>query len=148
MEKIIFDSGMRSFQINENGVLRFNPSDPNVYARFMDAVEQIKNVQSEQAEQANRVDRNAESAPEEILRIMRETDKKVKDILNNVFGNGNNFDELLEGVNLMAVATNGERVIANLIDALLPIMEEGAKNCVKAEVSEAKTNRDIRREMQ
>ena len=148
MEKITFDSGMRSFRINENGVLRFNPSDPNVYARFMDAVEKIKNVQNEQAEQANQVDRNAETAPEEILRIMRETDKKVKDILNNEFGNGNNFDELLEGVNLMAVATNGERVIANLIDALLPVMEEGAKACVKAEVSEAKANRDARREVQ
>ncbi len=148
MDNIIFDSGMRSFRINDGGVLRFNPSDPNVYARFMDAVEKIKSVESEQAQQANQVDRNAETAPEEILHIMSETDKKVKDILNNVFGNGNNFDELLEGVNLMAVATNGERVIANLIDALLPIMEAGAKACVQSEVKDAKLNREQRRALQ
>lgn len=148
MENIVFDSGMRSFRINDSGILRFNPSDPNVYARFMDAVEKIKSVESEQAQQANLVDRNAETAPEEILHIMSETDKKVKDILNNVFGNGNNFDELLEGVNLMAVATNGERVISNLINALLPIMEAGAKACVESEVNDAKRNREQRRALQ
>ena len=148
MDNIIFDSGMRSFCINDSGVLRFNPSDPNVYARFMDAVEKIKSVESEQAEKAKQVDLNAESAPEEILRIMSETDKKIKGILNNVFGNGNDFDELLEGVNLVAVATNGERVISNLIDALLPIMEAGAKACVQTEAHEAKLNREQRRALQ
>ena len=148
MENIIFDSGMRAFRINDSGVLRFNPSDPNVYARFMDAVEKIKTVEAEQAHKANQIDRNAESAPEEILRIMSETDKNIKDLLNHVFGCGNNFDELLEGVNLMAVATNGERVVSNLINALLPIMEAGAKACVQSEVSNARLNREQRRAVQ
>ena len=148
MENIIFDSGMRSFRINDGGVLRFNPSDPNVYARFMDAVDEIKSIEAEQAKRANALDRTAENAPEEILHIMSETDKKVKTVLNNVFGNGNNFDELLEGVNLMAVATNGERVISNLINALIPIMEAGAKACVQSEVNDAKLNREQRRAMQ
>lgn len=148
MDNINFDSGMRSFRINDSGILRFNPSDLNVYARFMDAVEKIKSVESEQAQKASCVDRNAETAPEEILHIMSETDKQVKGILNHVFGNGNDFDTLLEGVNLMAVATNGERVINNLIDALLPIMEAGVKNCVQSEVNDAKLNREQRRALQ
>ena len=148
MENIIFDSGMRSYRINDGGVLRFNPSDPNVYARFMDAVDEIKTIEAEQAKRANALDRTEENTPEEILHIMSETDKKVKAVLNNVFGNGNNFDELLEGVNLMAVATNGERVISNLINALIPIMEAGAKACVQSEVNDAKLNREQRRAMQ
>ena len=148
MENIIFDSGMRSYRINDGGVLRFNPSDPNVYARFMDAVDEIKTIEAEQAKRANTLDRTEENAPEEILHIMSETDKKVKAVLNNVFGKGNNFDELLEGVNLMAVATNGERVISNLINALIPIMEAGAKACVQSEVNDAKLNREQRRAMQ
>ena len=28
------DTGIQEFQINNGGVLRFNPSDPNVYNRF------------------------------------------------------------------------------------------------------------------
>ena len=79
---------------------------------------------------------------------MSETDKNIKDLLNHVFGCGNNFDELLEGVNLMAVATNGERVVSNLINALLPIMEAGAKACVQSEVSNARLNREQRRAVQ
>lgn len=148
MEKITFDSGMRSFQINENGVLRFNPSDPNVYARFMEAADKIKDVEKEQAKRAEQIDRNAATAPNEILHLMQETDRKIKHILNDVFGKGNDFDNLLEGVNLMAVATNGNRVISNLMDALQPIMEAGAKDCVNSEISEAKANRDARRETQ
>ena len=35
MEKIQFDAGQRSYRINGNGILRFNPGDPNLYARFM-----------------------------------------------------------------------------------------------------------------
>lgn len=148
MDKITFDSGIRTYRINGNGVLRFNPSDPNVYARFMDAVEKIKTVESEQAHKASQIDKNAESAPEEILRIMSETDKKIKELLDHVFGCGNDFDEILEGVNLMAVATNGERVVSNLINALLPIMESGAKACVQSEVSNARLNREQRRAVQ
>ena len=31
MEKLSFDTGIREYDVNGNGVLRFNPSDPNVY---------------------------------------------------------------------------------------------------------------------
>ena len=36
MEKIIFDGGLREYEVG-GGILSFNPSDPNVYTRFMDA---------------------------------------------------------------------------------------------------------------
>ena len=49
MEKISFDSGIRSYKINGTGVLRFNPGDPNVYARYMEAVPKIKAVEQEMA---------------------------------------------------------------------------------------------------
>ena len=29
-EKLSFDTGIREYEINDNGILRFNPSDPNV----------------------------------------------------------------------------------------------------------------------
>ena len=42
MEKLTFDTGLQRYRINGGAVLTFNPADPNVYARFMDAVEEIK----------------------------------------------------------------------------------------------------------
>lgn len=148
MEQLIFDSGIKEYQINGKGVLRFNPSDPNVYARFMDLLPKIQEIEKEMNQQAAAVDSTSEKAGEETLRIMKEMDSRIKAVLNDVFGSENDFDEILEGVNLMAVASNGQRVVANLMDALQPIMEAGVKKCVKSEVDTAKKNRQQRRAMQ
>lgn len=151
MEKLTFDSGIKEYQINDNGVLRFNPADPNVYARFLSAMEEIESLESALVAKA----KDIESAPDQgqssaaVLKLMAEADRKIKNILSHVFGASNNFDEILGGVNLLAVAGNSERVITNFLAALQPIMVAGAENCAKqqadAAVSEAKKNRAMRR---
>ena len=136
MEKIIFDSGVKEYEINNNGVLRFNPSDPNVYARFFDAAEQIKEIEKDLIEKGKAL-ANDEENGEAAVRFMQEADKKVKEQLNQVFGAGNDFNKLLGGVNLLAVAINGERVVTNLMQALVPIIEDGAKKCADQRVGDA-----------
>lgn len=149
MEQLIFDSGIKEFQVNGKGVLRFNPSDPNVYGRFMEAMDKIKEVEKKMTAKAKLVEKKQDQdTGEAVIRIMCETDSKMKAILNEIFGHENNFDQLLEGVNLMAVASNGKRVITNLLEVLQPIMEEGAKACADGEVETAKLNREQRRALQ
>ena len=136
MEKLIFDAGIKEYEINGNGVLRFNPSDPNVYARFFDAAEQIQQIEKDLTEKGKALvkdEKNGEAA----IRLIQEADKKVKDLLGQVFGAGNDFDKLLGGVNLLAVAVNGERVVTNLLQALMPIIEDGAKKCADQRVDDA-----------
>lgn len=151
MEKLIFDSGVKEYQINDNGVLRFNPSDPNVYARFLDAMDKIQTVENDLVAKAKEIEKleDQEQSGVAVLRLMAEADREVKKILTEVFGADNNFDEVLGGVNLLAVATNGERVITNFLAVLQPIMVAGAENCAKqqadAAVAEAKLNRAQRR---
>lgn len=148
MEKLNISVGIKRYQLVEGGaLLSFNPGDPNVYARFMELVPKVKEVQHEMAEKAKTVDVNAADAGEHTVRIMRETDRRMKDILNQIFGKENNFDDILVGVNLMAVTESGNRVIDNVLDALSPIMNEGAKSCVDSEVKTAKLNREQRRAM-
>ena len=149
MEQLIFDSGIKKYQINGKGILQFNPSDPNVYARFMDMVPKINEIEKEMNAKAGKIDYSDKAAAgEEKLRLMRDTDHRIKAVLNEIFGQENDFDKILEGVNLMAVASNGQRVVSNLMDALQPIMEEGAQACVRSEVDAAKLNREQRRAMQ
>ncbi len=150
MEQLNLYSGVKEYQLMEGGaILRFNPSDPNVYARFMESSEKIRAVEQQQAAKAKILtDKKPENMGEESLKIMRETDRLMKNILNDIFGDGNNFDQILCGLNLMAVGSNGERLITNLLNALQPIMEQGAKECVGKEVSAAKLNREQRRAMQ
>ena len=146
MQTLNFDSGIREYKINNNGVLRFNPGDPNVYARFLEASEKIQKIEEEVTTKGKKVDENDGAA---VLRLLSDADKQMKDVLGFVFGNGNDFNDIMEGVNLMAVATNGERVITNLLNALLPIIQQGAETCAKQQigdaVQQAQLNRAARR---
>ena len=141
MEKIIFDNGVKEYQINNNGVLRFNPSDPNVYARFFDATEQITQIEQDliaKGEKLQNEETGDEAAAGEAkIRLLQEADKQVKELLEQVFGTGNDFNEMLGGVNLLAVATNGERVVTNFLQALMPVIEREAKKCARQKVNDA-----------
>lgn len=149
MEKLNVSVGIKRYELVEGGaLLSFNPGDPNVYARYMELVPKIQEVEREMAGKANAVNVNDPDAGEKTLRIMRETDIRMKQILNQIFGKENDFDEILKGVNLMAVTETGDRVINNVLNALTPIMNAGAKSCVDTEVATAKLNREQRRAMQ
>ena len=136
MEKLIFDSGIREFQINGGGVLRFNPGDPNLYGRFLDAMEKVREVEQELVDRAKEMEQVQDSGAA-VLGLLREADRKLKGLLDAVFGEGNDFDALLGGVNLLAVAGNGRRVIENLLGALQPILAQGAEACAKQEAEQA-----------
>lgn len=138
MEKIQFDSGVRSYRINGGGILRFNPGDPNLYSRFLEAVGKLQEAEKE-------LTRQAETAQaEDIVKLMQQADEKMKNILGWVFGESNDFHKLLGGVNLLAVADNGERVVTNLFAALEPVLVEGAKRCAGQQAEKARLERSAR----
>lgn len=145
MEKIVFDSGVKEYQINDDGVLRFNPTDPNVYNRFFMASEKIKAVEDRLVARGAAVGEDGQKA----IEVLAEADRDTKAILAEVFGEGNDFDKMLGGVNMMAVGDNGERIITNFLHALTPIMQDGAERCMAqdsaAAVEQAKANRAQRR---
>jgi len=61
-------------------------------------------------------------------------------------GGGNDFEEILEGVNLLAVAGNGERVADNLIAVLQPVLAKGAERCAREKTDAALAQAKARRE--
>lgn len=126
MEKLKLDTGVQAFRINGGGILRFNPADPNLYARFFEALDKLRDLEFELTGQVRAMEHDDGAG---VLRLMSQADAKMKALLTQVFGGGNDFDQLLDGVNLMAVAANGERVLTNLIDALMPVFEAGLRRC-------------------
>lgn len=149
MEKLVFDSGVKSFKINDGGVLRFNPSDPNVYTRFVESTQKIQEVEENLVEKAKGLQTTENADGEAALKLLKEADREIKQILSWVFGEVNDFDKIMGGVNLLAVGENGERVITNFISALLPVLEDGAQKCaneqIGAAVEKANHNRAQRR---
>lgn len=121
MKHIELDTGIEEFSFAGGGVLRFNPRDPNLYARFLEAEKDMQAIEDELNEAAKET-----AAPEAVIRLTREADQKAKQLLNQVFGAGNDFDQLLGGVSLLAVTANGQRVVQNLMGVLENILTEGA----------------------
>ena len=143
MKKFIIDTGIEEFEINGGKILRFNPSDINLYKRFIDAQEEILGVEKKLVEKAAAAGENMTG--ETVIQLLSEADTNMKTILNRVFGTGNDFNDIFEGVNLMSVATNGERVITNFVEAIRPIIEKGAEKTARAQAaSDAATIRGNR----
>ena len=130
MQTLTIDTGIREYRVNNRGVLRFNPADPNLYHRFfaagaqLDALDKEANAALQKAAESSG---NEEETSAECLRILRSYDEKIKRLLGEIFGAENDFDTILEGVSLAGVGANGKRVVQNLLDALTPILQQGAQ---------------------
>lgn len=146
MQKLNFDLGLKEYEIG-GGVLRFNPGDPNVYARFAEAGNRLTAVEKKLVAKAEAA---GEEAPgETVLALMAEADREIKEILAWIFGDHNDFGAIFCGVNVMGVASNGERIITNFVNAVQPILDAGAKKCASQQVNgalnKARKNRAQRR---
>lgn len=148
-----FDDGLLRLDVNGNGLLTFNPSDFNVYQRFFQLLKELPEMEKRYAAQVEQsTGETGEGGSLELaggeLDWARDMDREIKEKLSGVFGPGNDFDALLGGVNVMAVGNNRERVITNLLNALVPYIEEGAERHRQDAAREARLNREQRRAMQ
>lgn len=145
MEKIQFDSGIQEYDLGTGTPLRFNPGDPNLYARFMEAAEKMVEIEKDMAKQAKALEDT--DSGQAIVGLLQSADQKMKTLLSWVFGQENDFDHILGGVNLLAVGSNGKRVAANLFEALQPVLLRGAESCAAEQtrlaVSRANRRRNV-----
>ena len=121
MEKLTFDTGMKSYRINGGGVLRFNPADPNVYSRFLEARPALDAV-------GKQFRKKAKSAADgqAVLKLLTEADGQLKAVLETVFP-GNDFNAALGGANLLALGSDGKTLAQALLSALEEALSQGVK---------------------
>lgn len=153
-KKLALDDGIIELEINSNGILRFNPSDFNLYQRFCAFAKAIPEIEKQyraaiEASPEGGGDGDVVAFAKAKLDRVKEIDDKIKARLSAVFGGGNDFDILLGGVSLMACGQNGQFVITNLLKALTPYLEEGARkhlgDAAGEAVAQAEKNRAQRR---
>ena len=135
MKQLSIDCGVEEFCINGRGVLRFNPSDPNLYARFLALEERLPALEEELKKHVEAMKQEEDRAV--MLHALEQADRQLKDWLTEVFGSENDFHQLLEGVNLLAVAQNGQAVVVNLLGALEPVLTEGVERFAESQTQQA-----------
>ena len=124
MEKLTFDTGVKSYKVGA-GVLKFNPTDPNIYARFLETLDSLSAMEEELTK----------ASGAEAIAALASADKEVKAKLSYVFGPGNDMDAIFSGVSLLAVGGNGERLITNFLAVIEPVLSQGARVCAAAEAA-------------
>ena len=147
MKQLSIDTGVEEFCINGKGVLRFNPSDPNLYHRFFALGKDLTALDRELTEKSAALPADDAAGG---FALLAEYDTRIKALLGEVFGPENDFDAALDGVNLAGVAANGHRVVQNLLEALTPILQQGARRHLEARadaaVAEAEAARTARQQ--
>ena len=132
------DTGVEEFRVNGRGVLRFNPADPNLYHRFFAAGAELDGYDAALTKALAALDGDEQQRAAAGLAQLNEYDGKIKKLLTGIFGEENDFDAILGGVNLAGVGANGKRVVQNLLEALTPILREGAERRLTAMLQSCK----------
>mgnify|MGYP000886696406 CR=1 FL=1 len=113
MQNMTIDTGMQEYLINNRAVLRFNPSDPNLYHRFFAAAPKLDALDAELTEQLKALPAKPDDArAERGLALLTDYDHRIKALLTEIFGGENDFDKVLEGVNLAGTGANGNDAVS------------------------------------
>ena len=139
------DTGVEEFSVNGRGVLRFNPADPNLYHRFFAAGKTLEQYDAELTAALGQLDGDEQQRAAAGLALLQDYDRRIKRLLGEIFGAENDFDAILNGVNLAGVGANGRRVVQNLLEALTPILREGAERRLHAAADAAEAAAQVAR---
>ena len=104
MDKIKFDDGVKAYRVG-GGVLKFNPADPALYSRFLEAAEALQTI-----------------APTDF----READKAIREQLQRVFPDAD-LNAVFPG-SLLAMCRNGKLLVENFLEAMEPVLLEGVRS--------------------
>lgn len=125
MQSINFNSGnYKEYAINgdESRTIRINVSDVGIITRLQDAVRKVDDI----AEKATAREEN-----EDRTQLLKEYDKSVRDMVNDVFGS-DVCTAALGSVNVFSEASNGKPVLINLLEALVQVVIQEIKSAQAA----------------
>ena len=104
METLKFDNGVKSYKVG-GGVLRFNPADPALYDRFLEAAQALQTM-----------------SPASFA----EADSAVRQQLQKAFPDAD-LSAVFPG-NLLAMCRNGKLLVENFLEAMEPVLLAGVRS--------------------
>lgn len=147
MQTLTIDTGMQEYLINNRAVLRLQPSQTPTYITGSSLQPpKLDALDAELTEQLKALPAKPDDArAERGLALLTDYDHRIKALLTEIFGGENDFDKVLEGVNLAGTGANGKRVVQNLLDALTPILQDGAAQHLQTTAANARAEADAAR---
>ena len=150
MEKLIFGTGLKRYEVNDNGaIFSFNPTDINLYARFIKMRDAVLKIGAEVEKKAEEINESEEKSVEALASTMEDADRRVKQELTECFGKSNDFELIFDGSNVFSPTLSGNWLITEFITAITPIIEKEVaaftKERAKRKASQIKQNKAKRK---
>ena len=150
MEKLIFGTGLKRYEVNDNGaIFSFNPTDINLYARFIKMRDAVLKIGAEVEKKAEEINESEEKSVEAFASTMEDADRRVKQELTECFGKSNDFEHIFDGSNVFSPTLSGNWLITEFITAITPIIEKEVaaftKERAKRKASQIKQNKAKRK---
>ena len=116
MENLSFDEGLKSYKINgdPNRILRFNPGDVNILARYKEVVNNINNIAKELPDAKIKPDGTAEDNAEIVGAQLTAFDEALKKQINYLF-NADAYDVLFAGQSPLCRVGTGRKLLCEEI---------------------------------
>lgn len=133
MRNFSFDDGYESFSINgdENRVIRFNPSDPNLMIRYNESVKNINEAKKKIGSNVKlRPDGTSAETDQEkremACAVMQEVESTIKENINYMF-NSDVYDTVFAGQSPFCMVGNGRYLLEAFLYAVKPVMESAIR---------------------
>lgn len=120
MEELKFETGLVEFSVNGSRTIRFNPSDPGFLETLYGLVAKIDAIEADMAKKKDK-----SNDPAKFFDIVRSSDKRMRDAVDSVFGDGFCAD-VFNGIHVTALA-GGLTVLENLVFAIMDRMDDSVK---------------------
>lgn len=125
MPEITFSTGVIEVPVNGKRNIRFNPSDIGFLDTLYSMVAKVEEIEKEDKKKRNKTE-----DPAKIFEYYRSSDKRMKDVVDSVFGTGF-CDDVFEGVRLVAMA-DGLMVIEAFAFSVIDQMDESVRANMEA----------------
>ena len=120
MSDIVFSTGIVEMSVNGGRTIRFNPADVGFIDTLYSLMAKVEDIEKESQKKREKSD-----DPAKIFDYFRSSDKRMRDAVDAVFGEGF-CDDVFDGVRLVAMA-DGLTVLENFVFAVIDQMDESVK---------------------
>ena len=122
MKSLVFDDGYESFSVNNDPsrVIRFNPADPEIINRVLDAQFAFRDYKVPEE-----IEINADGSPKSPLEAdgayVAEFSRMMKEVFNGIF-NSDVYDTIFAGQSPLCIV-NGRYLFECVLDGIMNIMK-------------------------
>ena len=120
MKELNFETGLVEMAVNGGRAVRFNPADIGFLETLYGLLAKLETIEKEMEKKRTKTD-----DPAVLFDKSRNSDKKMREAVDSVFGEGF-CEDVFSGVRLMAMA-NGLTVLENFLFAIIDEMDESVR---------------------